>query len=187
MDIWMTPEEAMKELGLDQPQPAKTYDANWTKLKQERTPIYDMSRCVKTQTPTLLKHEKNYSFQYRRWDGAQWHTELREVDTKHKKQGLNETQKRLKENIDTIFVLGKYPHKPLWITPIEKKTNSFDPRYQLIRIDNVWYCVIDHNVYEQSNTREIQNRGYSEITFSTKKEPVFTLELTEALLDRLIK
>ncbi len=187
MDIWLTPEEVMKELGLIQSQPPKNYDNNLESLRQERKLKYDLNKCVKTQTPILLKHENNYSFQYRRWDGAHWHTELRQVDTERISQGLTEKQKRLKENIDLIFSLKHFEFTPRWITPLEKGTNNFDPRYQLIRIGDIWCCVINNSVYESTNYRKQQYKNYIEISFSTKNEPLFTLESTEALLDKLIK
>lgn len=163
----------------------RDYDANWEKLKRETHNPF--GKTVKAQTPVLLEFEKNYAFTYRRYDGAHWHTELREVDTKYKTQGLTETQKHLKENIDTIMVLKHFGERIQWITPTIKACGSFDPRYQLLRLGSSWMICVDDKIYETSNRRRQESRNYTEITFSTKQSPVFTLDSTEAILDRILK
>ena len=181
--LWLNQDEIDALLGIDKTQ--KNYDSNWENLKRERKMPFE--KTVKTQTPTLLEFENNYAFTYRRFDGAHWHTELREIDTKYKKVGLTSTQRQLKENIDTIMVLKDFGGRIQWITPIIKACGSFDPRYQLLRLGTDWMICIDNSIYETSNRRRQESRNYTEITFSTKKQPVFTIDSTEAILDRIIK
>lgn len=181
--LWLNQDEIDALLGIDKTQ--KNYDSNWEKLKSERPNPFE--RTVKTQSPVLLEFENNYAFTYRRFDGAHWHTELREVDTKYKKRGLTETQKRLKENIDTIMVLKDFGERIQWITPTIKACGSFDPRYQLLRLGESWMICIGDSIYDTSNRRRQESRNYTEITFSTKQKPVFTLESTEEILNRIIR
>jgi hypothetical protein len=162
-------------------QTGKDYDANWELLKRERVPLIDFESTVKTQSPTLLEFERNYSFVYRRYDGAHWHTELREVDSV---KGLTTAQRQLKDSIDTLLALTHSGIHLKWRTPIVKKTNQFDPRYQLLTDGNTWYCCINDCVYEQSNRRQRKDKGYTEITFSTRKTPVFTQTTVDLLLDK---
>jgi len=186
-NFWLDDNEMAQMIAELNPQlvKGKQYDANWENLRREKSNPFDNT--VKTKTPKLLEHSKNYSFVYRRYDGAHWHTELREIDTEFKKVGLTPNQKRLKENIDTIFVLKHFEHKAVWITPIVKKTDAFDPIYQLVRIGLEWYCCIDDALYAISNSRTPNYKEYVEHTFSTREEPLFTLESTETILDRIIK
>lgn len=163
----------------------REYDANWQNLRRERTNPFDT--VVKTKSPTLLEHQNSYSFVYRRYDGAHWHTELRYIDTEQRKVGLTREQRHLKDNIDTIWLYKNGPNKPVWITPIDQSTDQYDPRYQLIRIGAAWYCCIDNVIYETSNRRQPPNKEYHELTFSTRNEPVFSIESTEAILDKIIK
>lgn len=191
MDSWLDSNEIndlIKQLNPDLEQ-GKIYDANWQKLRREQQQkiFYPLDNCVKTQTPTLLDFETNYSFTYRRFDGAHWHTEIRDIDTKFRKQGLTPLQKQLKDNIDTIFALKNFERKPQWITPVDKKTDNYDPRYQMVKIGSVWLCCIDNCLYESSSRRERQDRGYYEIRFSTNRKPLFTKESTDKILDRILK
>jgi hypothetical protein len=163
----------------------KDYDANWDKLRRERTDPF--AAVVKTKSPTLLQHPKNYSFVYRRYDGAHWHTELRSIDTEQRKVALTGEQKRLKDNIDTIWMYTNAPNKLVWHTPIDQSTDQYDPRYQLITIGAAWYCCIDNKIYETSNNRQPPNKAYQELTFSTAKPCVFSIQSTEAILDRILK
>lgn len=187
MDSWLDDQEVdqlIKQLNPDLV--GKEYDANWEQLKRSHTTSrYDFDRTVKTKTPTLLDFESHYSFLYRRSDGAHWHTELRDIDTEFHKQGLTSEQRRLKDNINTIFALKQFGSKCVWITPINKQNNCFDPTYQLLKIDDAWFCCIQEKIYAVSNTRTT-TRGYTEHTFSTKNNPLFTIESTEKILDRII-
>lgn len=181
-------QEMLEELNPELKHSPITHDANWAKLQKEQRNrvVYDMSRTEKTKSPTLLKHENHYSFVYRRFDGSTWHTELCAVDTKMTKAGLTPNQFRLRSNINTIMTLKRGP-KLEWITPETNKTFKFDSRYQLIRYENCWMCCIDDAVYMESNRRQQTYKDYTEITFSTKTAPVFTIDSTETILDRIIK
>lgn len=164
----------------------KHYDANWAALQQETKPKFDTSRCVKTKTPTLMQFEKHYGFVYRRFDGTSWHTELRQIDTENRVRGLTPSQRTLKDNIDTIFALTTVEHKLRWITPTNKTSKEYDPRYQLLQFGSSWMCCINDEIYEASNTRRPPNRNHQEITFSTRQQPLFTLASTNKMLDKLI-
>lgn len=163
------------------------HDANWAALQREQgTNIrYDMTRCVKTRSPTLLQHQNHYSFTYRRFDGAHWHTELCAVDLQQPKAGLTPSQYELRDNINTIMALKDIPRFQ-WLTPETQKTFAFDSRYQLLRYHNHWACCIDNAVYLESNRRQQKYKDYVEITFSTKNKPVFTIDSTKAILDKLL-
>lgn len=166
-------------------QTGKAYDANWQLLKKEnsQTEHYLLSGALKTQTPTLMLFDKHQGFVYRRWDGAHWHTELRNIQ--RGKTAYSEQQSLLKDAWDTLLALTNTNIKTTWYTPYDKQ-GTFDPRYQLIECDQTWYCFINNSVYEESNRRVKQARGYTEITFSTKCKPVFDLEMINQALDRLI-
>lgn len=187
MEHWLDAEDIQKlvyELN-PQLQTGKQFDENWEKLKRERSNPFD--KTVKTKSPTLLEFEKNYSFVYRRYDGAQWHTELRDIDTEYRKTGLTPDQHILKDRIDTIMVLSDGGFKIKWITPVDQTSDRYDPTYQLLMINGSWYCCINNKIYATSNSRKPPNREYVEHTFSTKNPPVFTLESTNEILDRLVK
>lgn len=183
MDTWLDDSEVDALIQTLNPhlQTGKQYDSNWELLKRERAPLIDFERTVKTKSPTLLKFEHNYSFIYRRHDGAHWHTELREVDNV---KGLTSTQARLKDSIDSLLALTHSSIHLKWITPIDKRTKQFDPRYQLLTDGKIWYCCINDCVYEQSNCRYRADKGYAEITFSTNNPPVFTQSSLNKLLDK---
>jgi hypothetical protein len=187
-EIWLDNDliqQAIKELNPDLPMTkGRDYDANWENLRREKPNPFD--KTVKTKTPSLLEHPKNFSFVYRRYDGAHWHTELRDIDVEFAPTGLTGNQKKLKENIDTIFAIKSVDAKLIWITPTNK-SGDFDPRYQLVRLGNEWLCCINDALYECSNSRKQDYKEYVEHTFSTKNQPLFTLESTEAILDRIIK
>lgn len=185
MDTWLDDKQIdaiIQELN-PHLQTGKGYDVNWENLKKERVPVIDFERTIKTKSPTLLEFERNYSFVYRRYDGAHWHTELREIDSV---KGLTCVQRQLKDSIDTLLAVTHSEIQLKWRTPIVKKTNQFDPRYQLLTDGITWYCCINDCVYEQSNRRLKQDRGYTEITFSTRNDPVFTQSTVDALLDKYV-
>jgi hypothetical protein len=191
MDMWLDQEDfdtLINQIN-NVPTATREHDANWAALLREKNQKnrYNTDAVVKTQTPTLLKFEKNYSFVYRRFDGAQWHTELREVDTEYRCHGFTEKQKRLKENVDYILSHSGFNYSAKWITPVIKKTNQLDPAYQLIQIGDSWLCCINNSIYENSSYRHQPTRSYAELTFSTKAKPLFTLESTETILDKLIR
>ena len=186
MDTWLDSKDFDKLIQELNPhvQTGKQYDVNWENLRREKSNPFD--KTVKTKTPTLLKHENHYSFTYRRYDGAHWHTELCAVDTKMTKAGLTSNQARLRDNIDTITALQGGP-KLVWITPETNKTFKFDSSYQLLRYEDCWLCCINDAIYAESNRRQQRDRNYIEITFSTRNAPVFTIEQTNSILDRIIK
>lgn len=178
MDIWLTDEELNRltqELNGINTKP-KEYDSNWEKLKQERTNPFDT--CVKTQTPTLYKFEKHNSFGYRRFDGAHWHREYRNLANP---PGLTREQRQIKDNLDTILALL---HKPSikWHTPVTKQ-GDYDPRYQLLETTQGWLCLIGDCAYSVSNTKQGKQQSYTEHTFSTKQKPVFDFASLESELD----
>lgn len=179
MDIWLT-EEEMQALCNIESKPLEI-DVNWQQLKQSRKPKFDFHKTVKTQSPTLMLFEKHNGFVYRRWDGAHWHTELRQLD---RALGLTSTQRRLKDSIDTLLVLKHAGFKLTWQTPLIKDSGDFDPRYQLLTDGEIWYCCINDKIYSQSNQRVRQDKGYTEITFSTRCDPIFTQHSVEQLLDK---
>jgi hypothetical protein len=164
-------------------------DHNWQKLKLEQTQqkvLYDLNKTVKTQTPVLLEFDKNYSFSYRRWDGAHWHTEYREIETEGRCQGLTTLQKQFKDSLDTLFAIGHANIKRTWITPLKRPEESFDPTYQLVKIDQEWFCLIDNALYAQSRRTKKSYKNYHEIGFSTRNPPVFTQEFIDKKLDQLL-
>jgi hypothetical protein len=166
----------------------KHHDSNWAALKQAAAENhrFDTSRCIKTKSPTLMQFERHYGFVYRRFDGSSWHTELCQVDTENKSRGLTPNQRLLKDNIDTIFALKRVEHKLKWITPTNKTSKEYDPRYQLLQFGSSWMCCINDEIYEASNTRQPPNRTHKEITFSTRSAPLFTIENTNKILDIII-
>ena len=183
MDIWLTQEE------LDQlcavPRQGREYDANWEQLRNERKPLIDLERTVKTQTPTLLEFDKHVSFTYRRWDGAHWHTELRNIDTKAP-PALATEQRTLKDSIDTVLAVTHSTQKLSWYTPIDAQ-GRYDPRYQLCKdANNKWYCCIDNSIYSCSNSRAKADRGYTQHTFSTREPAVFNQHTLDKLLGELL-
>lgn len=189
MDTWLDSEDFSKLIEELNPQlnTVRDYDANWANLRREVATKPDpFARTVRTRTPALLEFEKNYSFVYRRYDGAHWHTELRDVDIKYQKSALTSEQRRLRENLATILALKDCEYTPVWITPVDQRTDQYDPKYQLVRIHTLWYCWINGGLYEVSNTRKQPGKTYHEHTFSTRNKPVFTLESTESLLDKLL-
>lgn len=180
--------EILKQLNPGYGDEPRSYDKNWAALQREQAERiqYDMNRCVRTASPTLLQHEKNYSFTYRRYDGAHWHTELCSVDLQQPKAGLTPSQYELRDNISTIMACTQHENFQ-WLTPETTKTFAFDSRYQLLRYGSAWYCCIDNAIYEESNRRQQKYKDYVEITFSTKNTPVFTIESTRATLDTLLR
>mgnify|MGYP005995783937 CR=1 FL=1 len=166
---------------------SKKFDLNWEELKREAQtyPIrYDLDRSVKTKTPTVLAYETGYfGFVYRRYDGAHWHSEYCTVDTEHYKCAMTENQNLLRDNINTCLNFLKLP-RVQWITP--ENNGKFDPRYQLMRCEDRWFCMIKDKIYEESSRRKQENKTYEEIYFSTNNKAVFTVEETNKLLDQLI-
>ncbi len=185
MDIWLT-EEDFEVLTSSIPSQSKNYDANWENLKRESRRKIDFEKAVKTKSPTLLQFESHYSFVYRRYDGSSWHTELRDLDTRIPKRGFTESQARLRENVNTLLALQHCDIQLQWFTPENKKTKHLDPRYQLIKGGDQWYCWINGAVYAESTRRHVDGRNYTEITFSTHNPFVFNLESTELKLNEFL-
>jgi hypothetical protein len=185
MDSWLTQKDLDALTAQLNPslQTGLGVDYNLQQLRSERSQILDFSTTVKTQTPTLLEFDKHWGFSYRRFDGASWHTELRDVYEDH---ALTSTQRQLKDAIDTLQVLAHTNLGLKWITP-RNKNQQYDPRYQLLRQGNTWYCCIDLKIYQESTRRRRVDRGFTEITFSTKEKPVFDIETIDALLDKVCK
>lgn len=187
MDTWLNNSDI--EILIKQLNPelekGRDYDNNWEMLKKEKQPLFDLSRCVKASTPTLFVFENHFSFSYRRFDGAHWHTELRAVDIEQRSNGLTSEQRLLKDAVDTLLALTNSDFKLKWITPINQNTNQFDPRYQLIKMNDEWLCVINGKAYLESSNRVRQGRNHAEITFSTREKPVFDLNTINDKLDQL--
>jgi len=173
----------LKELNPELAHTPVEVDSNWQKLQIESNQLRHTSNCIKkTQTPTLYDFDKEwYGFSYRGHDGAQWTTYTRNLFANTR--GLTSQQKELKDCLDTVLNLTGIDIKPKWYTPVDNQT--VDPHYQLIKSGLEWWCVIGDSVYAQSSSRQI--RSHTEIRFSTKVEPVFTLESLNNTLDHLIK
>ena len=184
MENWLENSEIDQLIAQLNPQlqTGKQYDANWEQLKRERKQKIDFDRTTKTQSPTLMDFDSHQGFVYRRYDGAHWHTELRNLD--RDLTGLTPAQHTLKDLLDTLRVVTDLDVQTQWITPI-KESKTFDPRYQLIHTGKEWWCVINDCVYAESRRRRRENRGYTEITFSTKLEPVFTQQSLNTALDKI--
>lgn len=184
MDTWLDTEEVDKLIQELNPhlQTGIQLDTNWQKLKLERKPRYDFDKTVKSQSPTVMLFENNQGFVYRRWDGAHWHTELRDID---EGTAFTASQRRLKDAIDTLQALTQNLNLK-WITPLNKQSDSYDPRYQLVTQGDRWYCLIDNKLYEESNRRQQTGKTYTEITFSTRNKPIFDIDTINQLLDKLI-
>lgn len=164
-----------------------TEDRNWNLLKQEKLQR-DLfkPKTVKNQTPTLLQFENHFSFMYKQHDGTSWETQLRNLETKVRSVALTETQRQLKENIQIILSRAEEEFKMTWITPTILKEKTFDPTYQLVRFNQDWCCCINNKIYSASRINTRSNRGYIEYGFSSTAKPLFTVEQTKKLVDRLI-
>lgn len=161
-------------------------DANWNKLREEQQsskPRYDMTKTVKSQTPVLLDFDSHQAFTYRRWDGAHWHTEMRNLQWGS--TALQQEQAKFRDSFNTVMALT-YKQKITWATPLTEK-REYDPRYQLLCYnDKEYLCLINCVLYAQSTARHRQERGYTEISFNTRLEPVATQHTLELALDKLI-
>lgn len=182
MDQWLRTQDIdtlIAQLNHTLPLP-KDYDQNWEALKRERANPF--LKCVRTQSPALMLFEKHQGFVYRRWDGAHWHTELRNLS---EQTAFTPAQAQLRDSLQTVCAVGKLRLNLQWYTPVHER--SYDPRYQLIHTGTEWWCVIDNCVYAESTRRQPENRGYTEVRFSTRKSPVFTPAQLASALDALIK
>lgn len=178
-------DQLIEQLNPQQPQPTVTQDRNWQLLRQESHIRRDpFQQTVKTKTPSVLEFEKHSGFTYRRSDGAHWHTELRNLDPK--KTAFTPQQHVLKDLLNTVFALTQSEHKIEWMTPLTKQ-DEFDPQYQLFKYNNEWYCLIDNCAYAASNSTVPRGKNYRQITFSTREQPVFTIEQLNKILDKLTR
>ena len=182
----LTPEEQQQLILELNPHLAKgvSVDANWTRLQLERAkpkPRFDTTHTVQTQTPTVLEFESHNSFTYRRNDGAHWHTELRNLDNT---RGFAPEQAQFVDSFNTLLSVQQLESFK-WHTPITPQ-GDYDTRYQLAKRNNTWYCLIDLKLYKASTRRLREDRGYTEIQFSTRNTPIATLEQCEELLDILL-
>jgi hypothetical protein len=169
-------------IDFDSPKP-QYHDVNWERLKQERH--NPQCAVVKTSTPKVYAHAKHFSFSYRAFDGISWTTELRNINVDKPTHGCTSEQVTLKDSLQTVFALADCSIRLKWITPTNAE-GDFDPRYQLLLINNTWYCLIGNEFYKQSNSTVPQNKTHQEITFSTRNPPAFTQASIDCILNDLI-
>lgn len=187
MDAWLSQDE-LEQLTLElnpQLQLGTAKDVNWQRLQLEQStprPLYDTQRTVRTKSPTLLDFDTHQGFVYRRWDGAHWHTETRNLTAQ---TGYTTQQALLLDSLRTVLAVGDVDLDIEVYTP--HKHEQLDTQYQLIKLNTEWMCVIGDSVYAESTRRTRDTRGYVEIAFSTRNEPVFTQHSLDTALDNLFK
>ena len=182
----LTPEEQQQLILELNPHLAKgrEWDANWQQLKREQEqpkPSVDWSRTVKTQTPQVFDFETHCAFNYRRSDGAHWHTELRNLQ---QPPGFTEQQHRFVDSLNTLLAL-QHLEGFEWHTPVTEQ-GAYDNRYQLAKRKHTWYCLMGDILYKESTRRYREDRGYTEIRFSTRNTPTTTQQQLDLTLDELI-